>query len=252
METKTIQIEIPEYLTIGQYQRLPDFDQEDSALKRHIKTISAVTGIDEEEIGYWDISSLKKVYDLIKDLGEPKNEFHSLIEYNGVLYGYDNIKQQNLGEYIDLESLCKDTKGNLHKIAAILYRPVTEHRFDSIDFIIKQKVKTLRHKDVANVFDYYDIEKYDSKVRRKRELEFEDFPLHVVLGAVSFFLTNAMQYLNSTQYSKVMPTTMTKMTNQVIVENLLASIGAGGGLFTHSLKPIYYQYQGKSQLQTLT
>lgn len=247
METKTIQLEIPEYLTIGQYQSLPDFDNEDSALKRHITTVSALTNFSEEEIGYWSVDSIKQVYDLLKDLGTDQSEFHSLIEFNGVLYGYDNIKQQSLGEYIDLENLCKDVKSNLHKIAAILYRPVSNHRFDSIDFVVKQKIRTVRNKDVANVFDYYDIEKYDSKVRKDREQEFKDFPVHIVLGAISFFLTSGSQYLNSTQYSKIMPKEMMMEMNQSILDNLLASTGAGGGLFTHSLKPIYYQYQGTNQ-----
>ena len=250
MQTKTIQLEIPEYLTIGQYQRLPDYDLEDSALKRHIQTVSALTNISEEEIGYWDVTSLKKVYDLLQDLGSDKSEFHSLVEFNGVLYGYDNIRHHSLGEYIDLENLCKDTKNNLHKIAAILYRPVTDHRFGTLDYVIKQKIKMVANKDVANVFDFYDIEKCDSKVRRKRENEFKDFPVHITNGALSFFLTNATQYLNSTQYSKLMGKTMMREINQALLESLLASTGAGGGLFTHSLKPIYYQYQGKTQSQT--
>lgn len=250
METKTIQIEIPEYLTIGQYQKLPDYDQEDSALKRHIKSISALTDIPQEEIAYWDVNSMKKVYDLLQGLGSDRSEFHSLVEFNGVLYGYDNIRHHSLGEYIDLENLCKDTKNNLHKIAAILYRPVTDHRFGTLDFVIKQKIKMVANKDVANVFDFYDIEKYDSKVRRKREQEFKDFPVHIVNGAMAFFLSNATQYLNSTQYSKLMGKTMMKEINQGILESLLASTGGGGGLSIHSLKPIYYQYQGKKQLQT--
>lgn len=250
MQTKTIQLEIPEYLTIGQYQRLPDYDQEDSALRRHIQTVSALTDIPVEDIGYWDVSSIKKVYDLLKDLGSDKSEFHSLVEFNGVLYGYDNIKHHSLGEYIDLENLCKDTKNNLHKIAAILYRPVSNHRFGTLDFVIKQKIKMVANKDVANVFDFYDIEKYDSKVRRTIEQDFKDFPVHIINGAIAFFLANATQYLNSTQYSKLMGKVMMKEMNQAVLESLLATIGAGGGLFTHSLKPIYFQYQGKRQSQT--
>jgi hypothetical protein len=247
METKTVQLEIPEYLTIGQYQKLPEYKEEESSLIRYIKTVSAITGIDEEEIGYWDVDSLKKVHDAIKNLGDPKNEFHSLIEFNGVLYGYSNISQQSLGEYIDLEGLCKDTKGNLHKLAAILYRPVTEHRFDTLDFVIKQKIKMVRNKDIANVFEFYDIEKYDSTRRKAREQEFKEFPLHIILGAVSFFLANASQYLNSTVYSDKMSKEKIKSMNQTLLESLIASTGAGGGLFTHSLKPIYYQYQGINQ-----
>lgn len=251
-EVKTIQIDIPEYLTIGQYQNMPEFDEEESALKRHIKTISALTNIPDDEIGYWRVESIKEVYDLIKDLGTDKSEFHSLVEFNGVLYGYDNIKQQSLGEYIDLETMCKDIKPNLHKIAAILYRPVTEHRFGTLDYVIKQKIKMVANKNVANVFDFYDIERYDSTQRRKRENSFKEFPVHIILGALSFFLANASQYLNSTVYSGMITERTIMKKNQEILESLLASTGGGGGLSIHSLKPIYYQYQGKSQSQILT
>ena len=244
MQTKTVQIEIPEYLTIQQYMDLQNLPETESKLEKSLYITSTITGIDVEELQYWDLESIRKVNELIEGLVDPKNEFHSIIEWNGVLYGYDNIKQQSLGEYIDLESLAKDINKNLHKIAAILYRPITDHRFGTFEFMYKHKIKAIRHKDVANVFDYYDIERYDSNVRKVREKEFKDFPVQIALGAISFFLTNASQYLTSTAYSQA-PKEMIQEMNQLILDGLIASTGVGGGLFTHSLKPIYYQYQGK-------
>ena len=243
MQTKTVQIEIPQYLTIRQYLDLKQLPDTDSKIEKTLFIISTITGIDIDELRYWDLESIKKLNDLIEGLVDPKNEFHSIIEWNGVLYGYDNIKQQNLGEYIDLEGLAKEVDKNLHKIAAILYRPITDHRFDTIDFIVKHKLKTIKHKDVANVFDYYNIEKYDSNVRKVREKDFMDFPVQIALGALSFFLTSGSQYLTSTVYS-LAPKEMIQEMNNLLLENLIHNTGAGGGLFTHSLKPIYYQLQG--------
>ena len=67
-----------------------------------------------------------------------------IIEWNGVLHGYSNIRQSSLAEYIDLETFCKDVKGNLHKIAAILYRPISDHRFDTLKFKTKQSIKMVK------------------------------------------------------------------------------------------------------------
>lgn len=252
METKTIQLEIPEYLTVEQYLEVIKLPETESKLQQNLYLISTITGIDIEELQYWDLDSLKKVSDYIQGIIDPKNEFHSILEWNGKMYGYSNIKQQTAGEYIDLELLCKDVDANLHKIAAILYRPIVDHKFHTVDFIKKNTIQVLKHKDVANVFDYYTIEKYSSEKRKKVEDEFKHFPISVLLGAISFFLANASLYLNSIAYSEVIPEKKIEKLNQAILESLSQSIGAGGGLSTLSVKPIYYQFQGKKELQTLT
>lgn len=247
MNTKTIQLQIPEYLTVRQFQKLPDSNEE-SSLKKYLQTISAITNIEQDELQYWDLNSIKKVAGIVSNLGDPKNEFHSIVEWNGVLHGYSNIRQSSLAEYIDLESLCKDVKGNLHKIAAILYRPISDHRFDTLKFKTKQSIRMVSN-SVENVFDYYDLDKYSSDTRRKIENKFKDFPVHIILGALSFFLANASQYLHHIAFSnKTMNEKMKNLMNSQIVKSLLANTGAGGGLYTHSLKPIYYQYQENQPL----
>ena len=129
----------------------------------------------------------------------------------------------------------------MHKIAATLYRPITKHRFKSLKFAVKQKIKMLSN-SVENVFDWYTIEKYDSDKRKEREEDFKDFPAHIFLGALSFFLTTAGLYLNHIQYSAGQITKRTqKKREKEIWEGLLQNTGAGGGLFTHSLSPLYYK-----------
>lgn len=246
MKTQTVQLSIPEYLTIDQYMRLPEFG-EDTKLNNIISTISVLTGKDEEEIKYWSIDSLKEVFSLLTGLADNNNEFHSIIEFNGTLYGYAHMKQSTLAEYLDLEGAAQDVKENLHKIAAILYRPITKHRFNSLEFVAKNAYKTVIKKDVENVFDWYEIEKYDNDKRKDREVEFKQFPVDVVLGALGFFLINASLYLNSIAYSQDQITQeMKKKMEDSILESLSQSIGAGGGLSITSVNPIYYQYQGKT------
>jgi len=242
---KTIQIEIPEYLTVEQFDRINSIEKEEK-LDQIAITLSALTGYDEEEIKTWSVDSLQNVYDKFKDLGDNQNEFHSIIEWNGTLYGYSDIKSMTLGCYIDIENLSKELKGNLHKIAAILYRPITNHRFDSLSFQVKQRIKMLNNK-VENVFDWYEIEQYDSKKRKQREEEFKAFPAHILTGALSFFLSTGSLYLNSIPSSEILSSKIKKKMNWLTMENLLLNTTGGGGLYTNSVSPIYYQLQGTVQ-----
>lgn len=209
-----------------------------------INIISALTGYKKEEVETWSLDSLNEVFKAYSNLADAKNEFHSLIEWNGTLYGYSHINQMTLGCYVDLENLSKDLENNLHKVAALLYRPVTKHRFGSLKFTIKQQLKMVRNK-VENVFDWYELTPYDSKERKDREEEFKQFPANILLGALGFFLNTASLYLNNTAFSQQILTEETMKKNETtLMETLLQTIGGGSGLFTHSPNPIYLKLQG--------
>ena len=237
--TKSLQINIPDYLTIQQYMEIKKHEG-NSNWEKMVSIISAILGRDIEEVKTWTVDSLKKVYMHIQKVADPGLEFHSIIEWNGELYGYATMKKATLGEYIDLENLSKDIENNLHKVAALLYRPITKHKFNDLKFTIKQSLKVANKKGVENVFDYYTVEKYDSDTRREREEQFKDFPVSIILGALSFFLTTANLYLSHTAYSQD-PTMKMIMERKekMILADLSAAIGVGGGLFTHSVSPIY-------------
>lgn len=249
---KKITFDLPPYLTIGQYQKMNSY-KGDSPLYKLITLVEAVTKYPKDEIMTWDMESLTAVASKFQDVADPDNEFHSLIEWNGSLHGYAHMDKANLGEYIDLENLTKDLEGNLHKVAALLYRPVTKHRFNTLEFGYKQKVKMVKN-DVANVFDFYDVETYDNNKRKDREEAFKDFPVHIVLGAISFFLVTANLYLTTTL--SLVKDSNEKMEMKDTMKNLLASlghsIGHGGGLSTTSLNPTYLRLQETKQSQTLT
>ena len=243
MASKTFDINLPEYLTIEQYVKLNGY-KGDSNFGRLVHTVSAITGFDKKDVRTWKLSSLTQIANHFSEISDHKNEFHSLIEWNGKLYGYADIKKCSLGEYVDLENLAQDMEGNAHKIAAILYRPVKQHRFKTLEFHIKQKIKMLKN-SVENVFDWYTLEDYDSEQRRMVEEEFKQFPAHIFLGAVSFFLSVAGLYSTNTLY---LEEAMSKETSQAMMmdqlEILSETITAGGGLFTTSLSPIYFRLQG--------
>jgi len=245
---KNINLTIPDYLTVEQYVKMSDY-KGDSELGRLIHKVSTISGYSEQEIRHWDLESLNKVVTLYNEIADPKASFHPVLEFNGQLYGYSNIKQMSLGEYIDLEEYSKDLASNMNKVAAILYRPITKQRFGTLKFAVKQKIKMLTN-DVENVFDWYDIEKYDYESMLGQAEQFKQFPAHILLGAIGFFLANASQYLIHTAYleKRINKREMTRLMIQM-ERSLIQSIGDGGVLSTTSPKLTYYQFQGKNESQ---
>ena len=249
MATKQLQLEIPEFITIQKYSEINSFKDE-SNFGRLVWTVSKITGKPMSEVRLWSIDSLTNIVNIFSDIADHKEEFHTIIEWNGELLGYAHMRQATLGEYIDLEHLCKDLETNMHKVAAILYRPITKHKFKDLSFTVKQKIKMLNNK-VENVFDHYTLETYDSEIRKEREESFKDFPAHIFLGAVSFFLNSVNLYSINTLYSEGQISL--RMKNQMIsqtLEHLSLTTGAGGGLSTTSLSPTFYQLQGIGQSPT--
>ena len=249
MAKQTIDITIPEYLSIDQYRQMNAYTG-DSDFGRLVHAVAAMTNYTVDEVRTWSLESLTDLANEFALIADHKQEFHSIIEWNGKLYGYSTITNSTLGEYIDIENLAKDMENNMHKICAILYRPIKKHRFKSLKFAVKQKIKMLSNK-VENVFDWYEVEPYDNTERKLVEEEFKDFPAHIFLGAVSFFLSAVNLYSTNILYSnkKISERTRNKM-NKETYKILSQTIGAGGGLFTHSVNPIYYKLQGTNQSPT--
>ena len=98
-----------------------------------------LTGESLASVRQWDVESLTRVSNIYADIADHKELFHPIIEWKGQLYGYSSIKKCSLGEYIDLETYSADMENSMHKVAAILYRPIKKHRFESIMFGLFKK-----------------------------------------------------------------------------------------------------------------
>jgi hypothetical protein len=113
--------------------------------------------------------TLLEVMQILND----KPDFIHRFTYKGVEYGFiPNLNDITTGEFIDLDEYIKDGK-QLHKIAAILYRP-----------IIKSSGKL------------YDIEKYEGTSKYAEIMMGVDYK--VVLGALVFFWNLGRSLLNHT------------------------------------------------------
>ena len=236
----SIELVVPDYMTIESYADMNSYEGQ-SKVGKLVHTVAALTGKEKEYIRKWSTESLIKVANIYAEIADHKQHFHPIINWKGKTYGFASIKNANLGEYIDLELLCKELEGNMHKVAAILYRPVVKHRFKDILFNIKQGIKVANNK-VDNPFDWYEIEEYDSKKRKEVEEDFKEFPVHLFLGALSFLLSTGSLYLNNIAYlEKTLTKKQTKEIEKEIMESLSQNITDGGALYTNSLNPLYYQ-----------
>lgn len=246
MAKKTLEVSVPDYLSIEQYRLMNEYKGDDT-FGRLIHVVSTMTGYSIDDIRKWPLDTLTSIANDYADIADSKNEFHSIIEWNGQLLGYAPVMASSLGEYIDLENLAKDFENNMHKIAAILYRPIKVHRFKTLEFAIKQKIKMVKNK-VENVFDWYTVTPYDNQERKMREETFKDFPAHIFLGAISFFFSSASLYSTNTLFleKKITKRTMITMIQDQL-EVLSHSTMAGGGLSTTSLSPVYFKLQGMNQ-----
>jgi len=163
-----LQIEIPDYLMVKHYKMLKQLHSLDDR-EQMIAVITALTGYDSDEIMKWNISAVINVYnELNKVLKNIQPEFYPLIEWKGKTYGFSSMAKMSLGEYIDLDSLSKDTEGNINQILALLYRPVTKNKVAG-KYMLKSTIKAMKY-DVENIFDYYHIEEYDPELRKQQPL----------------------------------------------------------------------------------
>lgn len=241
---KNYNITIPEYLSVDRFQQLQNLEHL-SELGKMIKTIHVFTKIPEDEIKTWAISDLGKVGKDFSNRVSTKTEFYPMWEHKGTNYGYVDISTMSMGEFIDLENLCKKPNENLHEIMAVLYRPVLTHRFDKLKFKAKHNVQLIQNK-VDNVFKWYTVKEYNNDSRHVDAEVMKDLPVGFALGALNFFLGTAnLHWINSLNSLKTVKTDKMKklLTKQTL--EALTDIGDGLRHYIRSPKQTYSISQEK-------
>lgn len=198
--SKQITVTMPEFITVGQYQKFGTLDHLTNT-ERIIRIVSAITGHKQEDVQKWNVSSLFKIYkDLNNSINEMEPVFLPIFEWEGETWGFQPIHKMSAGEYIDLETRLKQGIDKLHEVLAILYRPITKHDFDSWEWKLKHNYKYVIGK-AENLFKYYTLEDYDVEKREWREERFKKLPVNLALGAYNFFLFVGVKYSNDLQTS---------------------------------------------------
>ena len=157
-------------------------------MEQRLHVITALTGESMETVLKWPIPFIIQLYAKLNELiVGVEQEFYPVIEWEGKQYGYRPMHKMLLEEYVDIDMLTKDTDRNINDILAILYRPITKNKLVSNKWITKQTFKVLKG-EVENGFDYYEIEKYDNRIREQVASSYDNFPASLALGALGFFL----------------------------------------------------------------
>jgi hypothetical protein len=182
-----MQVQIPDYFTVKHHKQFSVLKSLND-MEQRLHVITTLTGESIETVKQWPTTFTIQLYAKLNELmANVEPEFYPVIEWEGVQYGYRPMHKMNLDEYIDLDTLMKDTDRNINDILAILYRPITENKLVSSKWIIKQTVKVIQGQ-AENAFNYYNIEKYDNNIRQQRSPQYDNFPASLALGALGFFL----------------------------------------------------------------
>jgi hypothetical protein len=232
-----VSVTIPDYLSIRNYNQLTNIEHL-TDFNKLIKSISIISDLEEDEVKKWKASSITQVYNDVIECLKMEEKYYPIFELGEQLYGFRQFKDLTLGEYVDLEKLCKDPNKNLSNIMAILYRPITKHKFNDWKFKLVHNVRLLT-KQVDNIFNYYEVEEYDSKKREINSQALEEMPASFALGALGFFLGLGNLFLTTTlPYSSKKEKIMQRiMTEESLTA--LALIGDGLTQFIHSPNQVY-------------
>lgn len=174
------EVELPNKLTIRQYQELKTINNFE---KNPIEFLSAISGIDQKDIRYANKKDMDFVFRILSQtyMGKQDVQLRTIIKIDDVEYGLmSNIHKLNFGGWVDLEYLTTDgVEKNMHKIMALMYRPITGYDKKG-DYI---------------------IEEYDHQTLEERAEIFFNAPVEYFWGVSNFFFQLVKVYTDNTKDS---------------------------------------------------
>lgn len=169
---KEVKLTIPENwsdITIETYQKYVKIQEgKGTEKKKTVSSLALLCGTSPfviKKMAYKDLLEIMSIIKKMIDTEPDKGEFKKKFKFKDEEYGFcPNLSAISTGEYIDLETYCKDPIENLHIIMSILYRPISFERGER-----------------------YAIQSYNPD-QFKEEL-FKDCPMDIALNSLGFFLT---------------------------------------------------------------
>lgn len=161
-----MEIQVPTSLddiTVEEYQKFAAINTEDADKDfLMLKTIEIFLGVDLETANAFPAGVAEDLSNEIAEVLNQKQDFQDRFTLNGIKYGFiPNLEEMTLGEFIDLDEGLKSVK-DLHKVAAVMYRPIERERGD-----------------------LYSIKPYTGSIELQREMR--KAPIGVISAAVVFF-----------------------------------------------------------------
>ena len=156
-----------------------------SELARKVHSVAILTGLSTNTVAIFDLKDLDKVYAqmyALLDMG-PTVPLKRFVKYQGREYAFiEDVRDMETGAFIDLDEMTKNDMyaENLHKIMAVLYRPIDRRAGDN--YTLKSYVtERLRDKE------------------ERQKIFLSQMTYDVVRGAVGFFLLGGQMRLNTSK-----------------------------------------------------
>lgn len=170
-------VTIQEELTVQQYQAI-QVNRIFLENNNVSKLLSIYLGVDESELKNAKKKDIEFIegYIFSRLTKDTTSEITFTFEYEGVVYGFENDwKKLAWGAWQDMEFLCaEDTTKNIHRLLAILYRPV-----------IEEKGKK------------YKLQPYDSDTVEDRAELFKKLPIKIWFGCAQVFFYIGNEYISN-------------------------------------------------------
>ena len=133
---KEVKLTIPDKwsdITIATYQKYVKIqDGKGSEKNKIIRSVALLCNTSTaivKKMMYSDLLDIIQIIQLLVDTEPDKEEFRKVFKFKDEEYGFcPNLSEITTGEYIDLETYCKEPIENLHTIMSILYRRVNFKR----------------------------------------------------------------------------------------------------------------------------
>lgn len=207
------EVELPEKLTIRQYQKLRDIENLD---KDPIGFIRAISGLSKEDVRYANRKDMDFVLRYLTEnyLGKQDMKLQTTFEYRGIEYGLmTNINTLNFGGWVDMEYLTTDgVEKNMNSILALMYRPITKKTEEG-----------------------YEIGEYDHDEMLKRAELFMDIPVNYFWGVSNFFFNLVKAYTKDMKASLEYQRTKEKALTRLRMMNPLNLLYRLRAVFTGSV-----------------
>ena len=179
---------LPDHISIKNYVKITKIKDLLSDDYFAAKLLNLVTGVPVEDALQSDYNEINYLAaEILQMIPFKKPEFIDRFTIDGIDFGFiPDWKEMTFAEFADLDTLStkkeEEILQNLHIIAAIMFRPITE--------------EVSKHD--------YQIEKYDVKTMKKRaELFRNKLDIKYVLGAQFFFIKFANRYSNYSHLSSI-------------------------------------------------
>ena len=183
---------IPEKITINQYQLIQG-KQDIMGMDKSLFILSVLSGCPIDTLRRIKSSDSAELFRYANKLFlDSDTKFYQTLELDGSKFGFiPKMNDITLGEFLDLDLFV--TEGsikNLHKIMAVLYRPL------------------IFGDDVLGKFRW-EIEEYEQTTFEDRAEFFKGLPVHYAMSASSFFFHLGMESIKLIQDSLVSQKKMT-------------------------------------------